>query len=234
VVERRLVRERPRASRAFVAELEAALAPARPSRARPAAAAALTAALLVALVAVGGVGRAASTVVRVASVASHVAAPRKGPAPVASGGVTAGGDQYKPGFGFGDENHNHEGPPGLQPKETPTGAAAPPQMRKVAGGKARVIVTTVTVDEQASLRIAVVDADDAPLLITQSGSTVGKSSFSGKQTKTIRYTVLVPRPIQIVLRIPESLLDDGQLYRIRVIAIDPDGNRSTAYIPFVG
>ena len=31
-------------------------------------------------------------------------------------GLTAGGDQYRPGYGFGDENHNHTGPPGLSGK----------------------------------------------------------------------------------------------------------------------
>jgi hypothetical protein len=44
--------------------------------------------------------------------------------------------------------------------------------------------------------------------------------------------VRVPRAIQMGVRIPENLLRPGATYRIRIVAIDPDGNKSTLLIPF--
>jgi hypothetical protein len=34
------------------------------------------------------------------------------------------------------------------------------------------------------------------------------------------------------VRIPQNLLRSGATYRIRIVAIDPDGNKSTLLIPF--
>lgn len=183
----------------------------------------LTVCFAAAVSAAGGVGYAASGI---SHAVRGVASPR------AAHGTTAGGDQYRPGFGFGDENHNHEGPPGLAPRTRTDGTPVEPETRRTSDGRARIVSTTVVVDEQAALRIAIVDASGAPLLLTQRGSRLGATQLSGKQSKTLRYTVLVPRPVQLVLRVPANLLAPGATYRIRVIATDPDGNRSTAYLPF--
>lgn len=52
------------------------------------------------------------------------------------------------------------------------------------------------------------------------------------QTTFIQYAVLVPRTIPMTLRIPANLLKRSTTYRLRIVAIDPQGNRSTLLIPF--
>ena len=88
-----------------------------------------------------------------------------------------------------------------------------------------------TIDEQAKLSISVVGPGGQKLVLTQSGSTVGKR-MNGPQTKTINYTELVPRTLALRLRIPLNLVDPGETYRIVIVAVDPDGNRSTIIVPF--
>jgi len=166
---------------------------------------------------------------------------------IAVSGITSGRDQYRPGYGWGDPNHNHTGPPGIcrgtaNPPDRantpgcPPAALAPPlQARRTNDGLAAVVRTTVTISEQASLSIAVVDRAGKKLLLTQSsrrgGSTVGQG-VEGPQTKVIRYQMLVPRALPVQLRIPVNLLRPGQLYRIVIQATDPQGNRRAITIPF--
>ena len=54
----------------------------------------------------------------------------------------------------------------------------------------------------------------------------------GPQTKTIHYVMLVPRTIPLALRVPSNLLQRGQTYTIRVIAVDAQGNKTRSEIPF--
>jgi hypothetical protein len=188
----------------------------------------LTVALVAALAAVGGVSYAANAVTQVAHVAKKIVTPSATKGAVVVKGLNAGGDQYQPGFGFGDPNHNHDGPPGLTGK---AGEKTPPaQTANV--GNAKKVVTRIRVDEQAALYISVLDADGNRLILNQKGSTVGKA-VSGKQVKTIHYVVLVPRSIPIQLLVPKNLLVKGQTYTIHVVAIDADGNKATTDIPFV-
>jgi hypothetical protein len=230
-LERRLRAERPQPPSALMARL----APARP-RTRPqlALAAGLTAALLVALASVGGVSYAATAVTHAVKVAAKAVTPAKSHQAIVVQGISAGGDQYQPGYGFGDKNHNHTGPPGVT---RAGGEKAPPlQAAPTADGKAGVVTASVNFDEQAHLFISVVDSSGTPLLLTQQskrgGSSVGGNAVGGPQTKFIQYAVLVPRTIPLQLRIPDNLLVAGQLYRIRIVAIDPDGNKTTLLIPF--
>jgi hypothetical protein len=198
-------------------------------RGRFALAGALTAALLAALAAVGGVGYAASSVVGAVKVAKRVVTPQKGSGAIVVKGISAGGDQYRPGYGFGDRNHNHTGPPGLTGSE---GEKTPPaQTKSVDGGQAKLVTTRVKLDEQAALWISVLDASGHRILLTQSKSKVG-GKLTGPQTKTLHYVVLVPRSIPLQLRVPANLLEKGATYRIRVTAIDPSGNKTTVFIPF--
>ena len=46
--------------------------------------------------------------------------------------------------------------------------------------------------------------------------------------------MLVPRTIPIKLAVPRNLLQAGHKYAIRIIARDPQGNRSTIQLPFIG
>jgi hypothetical protein len=223
-VERRLRDERPAPS----AELMRSLAPRRVRRPQFAFAGALTVALAISLAAVGGVSYAATAVNSVVKAAQKIVAPKSNHLVFSIKAPNAGGDQYRPGFGFGDPNHNHTGPPGLSGKD---GEKAPPaQTARV--GKTVKVATTIRVDEQAALYISVLDANGNRLIVNQKGSKIG-GAVSGKQVKTIHYVVLVPRSIPIQLLVPKNLLVKGQTYKIHVIAVDSDGNKSATDIPFV-
>jgi hypothetical protein len=191
-------------------------------------AAAFTVVLVAALAAVGGVSYAANAVTHVAHVAKKIVAPSSTRSTVVVKGLNAGGDQYRPGFGFGDPNHNHSGPPGLSGKN---GEKTPPAQTATVGKTVKV-VTTIRVDEQAALYVSVLDANGNRLILNQKGSKIG-GAVSGVQVKTIHYVVLVPRSIPIQLLVPKNLLVKGQTYTIHVIAVDSDGNKSTSDIPFV-
>jgi hypothetical protein len=204
-------------------------APLRRRAPRLALAGALTAAMLAALASVGGFGYAATAARQAVLVAKSILV-SSGSDAVVVRGLSAGGDQYQPGFEWGDPDHNHTGSPGLQVKG---GALAPPLIAQCgSGGGAHTLVkTTIVLDEQADLRISVLGPDGKKLLLTQKGSRVG-GALTGKQTKTIKYRVLVPRAIQIRLRIPCSVLQAGESYRIQITATDPDGNTSKLTAPF--
>ena len=193
-------------------------------------AAALTVAVLAALAAVGGVSYAATAVTHAAKHAAKLVAPATKNGAVVVKGPSAGGDQYRPGYGFGDPNHNHTGPPGLT-RGKPGEKAPPAQTTKSRDGKAVFVSTSITLDEQAALYFAVVDSAGHELLLSQEGSKVG-SGLDGPQTKSIHYVVLVPRTIRFALRIPANQLVQGKTYFVRIIAIDPDGNKVTRRIPF--
>jgi hypothetical protein len=225
-LERRLRAERPRPS----AQLMRALSPARPVRRQRAFAAALTATLAVSLAAVGGVSYAATAVTTAVKAAAKVVAIGSHHNAANPLGLSSGGDQYRPGFGFGDKNHNHTGPPGVT-KGKPGEKTPPAQSKTSADGKAVTVSTSITVDEQAALYFSVVDAKGNPLLITQQGSKVG-AGVGGPQTKSIHYVMLVPRTVPVTIRIPANLLVPGSTYRIRVIAVDAQGNKTTTFIPF--
>jgi hypothetical protein len=192
-------------------------------------AAALTVVLVAALAAVGGVSYAANAVTHVAHVAKKIVAPSSTHGAIVVKGLNAGGDQYRPGFGFGDPNHNHTGPPGLT--NGSGGAKAPPAQVKRINSKATVVSTSITVDEQAALYFSVLDAQGNPLLLTQKGSAIG-NGLDGPQAKSIHYVMLVPRTLSFQIRIPANLLVTGQTYSIRVIAVDAQGNKSESKIPF--
>jgi hypothetical protein len=224
-MERRLRDARPAPS----AELMRALAPRRAQRRQFAFAGALTAALAISLAAVGGVSYAATAVNSVVTAAKHVVAPKSNHLVLKVNGMNAGGDQYKPGYGFGDKNHNHDGPPGLTKGKK--GEKAPPAQVKRDNSKAVSVSTSITLDEQAALYFSVLDAQGNPLLLTQKGSAVG-AGLDGPQTKSIHYVMLVPRTLSFQIRIPANLLVAGQTYSIRVIAVDAQGNKTQSLIPF--
>jgi hypothetical protein len=235
-LERRLRRLSPQPSAQLTAAVARSLGPQRRPRvaARVAVTGGLTAAMLGALGAVGGIGYAASAAGQAVHAIKRVVSPQQA---VVVSSLSSGGDQYKPGYGWGDDDHNHEGPPGLKKGGTTNkGEFAPPeQLVAVDGGKAGVVSTSITLDEQAHLFISVVDSKGKKVLITQSskdgGSDVG-GKLKGGQSKTINYQVLVPRTIPIKLRVPGSLLKSKETYRIQVIARDPQGNKTTIYLPF--
>jgi hypothetical protein len=150
--------------------------------------------------------------------------------PIVVQGLSSGGDQYQPGFGYGDPNHNHDGPPGIKKQG---GAFAPP-LTPVIKGKTAFVTTSFTIDEQAHLFISVLDTKTKKqLLVTQTKSKIG-TGLKGKQAKTINYLVLVPRKIPVKLALPANLVVAGHTYAIQVIARDPSGQKTKILIPFKG
>ena len=206
---------------------------------RAAAAVLVTAPLLIGLASTGGLSYAATRVEHAArSVSGATTAKHR----VVLLHLTAGSDQYEPGYGFGDPNHNHAGPPGLIREDIrvrdlsrPQSLALPPlRDRGSRDGLGLLVTTAFNIDEQAHLYISVIDASGTPLLLTQDskrgGSLVGKP-LTGPQTKFIQYAVLIPRTIPLTLRIPANLVAAGRTYRIRISATDPSGDKSSLLIP---
>jgi hypothetical protein len=183
--------------------------------------------LLGALASVGGVSYAATAVTHAAQSVRRVLVTHTTFTPLK---VDAGSDQYRPGYGFGDPNHNHSGPPGLTDGR-PGQKAPPSQVAETSDGLAYLVYATISVDEQAALYFSVLAPDGEQLLLTQNGSSIG-GGVEGPQTKTIHYVMLVPRTLPLQLRVPANLLVQGQTYTIRVIAVDPQGNKSTVFVKF--
>jgi hypothetical protein len=231
-LERELRSTRPRPSDELVSRIEGRIRSERPARVRSsfrvAVPVTITAVMIGALASVGGVGYAATSVTHAVAAVSHVFSPAKQHVTLTIAGATSGGDQYQPGFGFGDPNHNHDGPPGLKKQG---GAFAPPLTPKIEG-LAAIISTNFTIDEQAHLFISVIDQKTGKeLLITQTKSKLG-SKLKGVQAKNVNYLARVPRTIPIKLAVPVNLLQSGGKYAIRIIARDPQGNKKTLLIPF--
>jgi hypothetical protein len=190
----------------------------------------LTVTLVAALAAVGGVSYAANTITHAAKAAAKIVTPSVQRGAVVVKGLNAGGDQYQPGFGFGDPNHNHTGPPGLTNGKK--GEKAPPtQVAPTNDNKAIMAAGQVTLDEQAALYFSVLDSAGNQLLLTQRGTKIG-GNVEGPQVKTIHYVMLVPRTIPVQIRVPANLLKKGQTYRIRIIAVDAQGNKTRSFISF--
>jgi hypothetical protein len=227
-LERRLRAQRPRPRDGFVETLSAHVHEARTARrhrpARLAFAGALTFGLLVALASVGGLGYAANAV---KTAADGVFSPNKPSSATGPAAVTAGGDQYRPGYGWGDKNHNHTGPPGLTRK----GSLAPVLQAHHGPAGSSTVTTAVNIDEQADLFISVIGPNGSPVPLSQSQSSVGQG-VSGSNTTTIRYRVLVPRTVPMRLDIPRGQLVAGVVYRIKILARDPNGNARTMFIRF--
>jgi hypothetical protein len=212
-------------------ELVQSLTPRRAQRRQFAFAGALTAALLVGLASVGGVSYAANAVNHAVRTAKKVVVPAKHHRAKAPTSVSAGGDQYRPGYGFGDPNHNHTGPPGLSGNGGGKGEKAPPGQTRPAG-KGILVISSFSSDEQAAVYFSVLDPSGTQLLLTQKGTTVGGNATTGVQTKTIHYVLLVPRVLGLQIRVPANLLEAGKTYNLRIIAVDHEGNKSTQLIPF--
>ena len=199
--------------------------------------AAFTAVVVVGLSAVGGVSYAASSVVSAARTVSHVFTPQIGHSVVIVESLTSGGDQYKPGYGWGSPKHNHPGPPKCTPPAPPPGKKpgkgffTPPLTPKTSGGTSTVS-TSFTIDEQAHLFVSVFNEKTRQeLLIQQAKSKIG-DGITGKPTKTVNYLVLVPRTIPLKISVPSKDLQPGSSYVIRVIARAPSGEATTIEFPF--
>jgi len=196
-----------------------------------------TAVVVGGLSAVGGVSYAASSVVSAARTVSHVFTPQIGHSVVVVESLTSGGDQYKPGYGWGSPKHNHPGPPKCTPPAPPKGKKpgkgffTPPLTPSASNGTSTVS-TSFTIDEQAHLFVSVFNQKTRQeLSIEQAKSKIG-GSLTGKPAKTVNYLVLVPRTIPLKISVPSKDLQPGSSYVIRVIARAPNGSATTIEFPF--
>jgi Ca2+-binding RTX toxin-like protein len=184
-----------------------------------AAALAVTAAVLAAAASAGGLRDASSAVRRAVDTVKHAADKAASP-PKKVSAVTAGSDQYQPGYGFGDPSHNHEGPPGLEKKNDE-------QAKPVRTANSVSVATTLTLTEQAVLTFSVVGAGGSSVSIARDGSSIGGTHLSGGPARSVTYTVLVPRVLDVSLAIVVGTDYEPGRYTIRVSAVDVDGNKST-------
>jgi hypothetical protein len=226
---------RPEVRPEFLAALaEHVRADKRPRRAgamRLAFAGGLTAVMLVALAAVGGVSYAATAAAGAARTFEQAFTPSGAREPIVVNGLSAGSDQYKPGYGWGDDDHNHTGPPGVNRRG---GVFAPPLKARPnpQDDRFKSVSTSINVDEQARLTISIQTVGGKALLLSQRQSKVG-DGVDGPATKKIHYDVLVPRSgIPINLSIPANLLKPGVTYYIVIKAVDPNGEVTMLRIPF--
>ena len=93
-------------------EIRASRIPARMRTRRFAAALVTTAIMLIPFVAFGGVSLAASAAQNAVHAVTHNQAKGKTKSQIRSQHATPAADQYRPGWGCGDKNHIHRGPPG--------------------------------------------------------------------------------------------------------------------------
>jgi hypothetical protein len=194
---------------------------------RLAPAAAFTAILVVGIAATGGFSYAASGVAQVANSISNVLVAPRQHKPVIVRFLSSGHDQYKPGYGWGDPNHNHTGPPGLH-RHGKKNLSAKDK------GKFGIVLTSFSIDEQAHLYISIMTGKGKHakrLLIVQHYSKVGEG-VKGLPTKNLSYLVLIPRTIGLKIAIPKHLLLHGHRYFIRIKARAYDGRTAVLYIPF--
>jgi hypothetical protein len=219
----------------------------RSRNARVGFAAALTAAGLGALASVGGLSYAATATHVAVSAVKKVVAPKKQAKPaIRLLGLRAADDQYRPGFGWGDTHHVHTGPPGLRRgvyDAADNGSFAPPPstaptLAGVTGdGIGYYVKTELALDEQADIVIGVVGADGKSITLIQRRGTKPGSYVAGPLTgpdaaSSVKYRVLIPRSVPIVLRIPAKAVKRGATYNIKVVATSPLGQSSTIEIPF--
>jgi hypothetical protein len=187
---------------------------------RLALAGALTATMLVAVGVMGGFGYAATAAKEAVDGVQSLLAANDPSDSIQVGGLSAGGDQYQPGFAWGDVSHTHTGPPGLT---RPGGEFAPPLQVLCRGGVA-VSRVRLVLDEQADLAVTVL-GPGGKLLPLATGA-------DAESTDTLTYRILVPRAFRLTLRMPCDLLQSGRSYRVRITATDPAGQASTLVIPF--
>lgn len=195
---------------------------------RLAPAVAFTAILAGGLAATGGLGYAASGVEHVAGSVSRVLAADHPQRAGSARQLSSGHDQYRPGYGWGDPNHTHTGPPGLNKK-----SGHPKGKQK---GRFTFVTVKINVDEQADLYFSVTSGKakrGKALLIVQKRSHVGQG-VKGRPTKKLHYRMLIPRTILVRLAIPSRMLHHGQRYYIHVLARSPAPYHRTAqlWIPF--
>ncbi|HVS84914.1 MAG TPA: hypothetical protein VHD91_04730 [Gaiellaceae bacterium] len=90
------------------------------------------------------------------------------------------------------------------------------------------------VNEQVAAYITVF-AKGKKLPIALKGTMIRGTTLTNKvDVKALHIPVLKPGTLKLRLRIPDGRLQPGEHYRIRILAIDYDGNKTYGFIPFTG
>lgn len=125
---------------------------------------------------------------------------------------------------FGDPTRNHPGAPIL--KKVGTGALTP---RPAAGSS--IVPLTFFVSKQAATYFIIVDPSGKQIMLSRDGSTVRATRLTGKNMKSIHIVVLRPGTIDVGVRTAKPL-KAGQTYKLRIAAVDIDGNKTVSFVPF--
>lgn len=233
-LESELRTSRPQPPPDFVHSLAERVERSRPARGlapkarRLAVAGALTATLLAGVAAFGGLGQAATAAKSAVESVEAVLTGSSSADPVTVDGLSSAGDQYLPGFAWGDPSHNHSGPPGLVEEGAEEGVLAPPRQVECRDGVATLELELV-LDEQADLALSILKPNGKKL----GGLVTTDEDGETEPTNTILHRVLVPRTLEIALEIPCDRLRSGELYRLHVEAVDPSGQATELEIPFL-
>jgi hypothetical protein len=176
----------------------------------------LTAVMLVAFASVGGLGYAQTAVEEAVEALSG-----SGSNGLA---VYSGSDQYRPGYAWGDPDHNHAGGPELALLSNKV------KVRETKSGKYTVVSLRVLLDEQADLYLGV-RRSDKRVMLERKGSYLG-GALRGPDARRLEYRILIPRAIRVRVKIETKRLKDNRAYSIRLRATDPSGLSSRLSIRF--
>jgi hypothetical protein len=126
---------------------------------------------------------------------------------------------------FGDPTRNHTGAPVLKQIST---TIAP----KPAASGTDLVPFAFSVDEQASTYISIFNSKNNAITIERNGSVVRGARYTGNPSTSLHFLVLRPGTINTDLRVPTTQLKTGQTYKIRVTAVDFDGQKVAQYVTF--
>jgi len=102
------------------------------------------------------------------------------------------------------------------------------------GSNGAVVPATFFINEQASIHLSIFKGKQKIGIMKKGTRVRGRVIHSGGLVKNLHVTILRPGTIKVQLHVPAGRLVPGQKYRLRVWAIDPDGNKTVGYIPFTG
>jgi len=97
------------------------------------------------------------------------------------------------------------------------------------------VPATFFVNEQASIHLSILEGSKKIAILERGTRIRGALIRSGGVVKNFHIVILRPGTINVKLHVPASAhLVAGQKVRLRVWALDYDGNKTVAFIPFTG
>jgi hypothetical protein len=124
---------------------------------------------------------------------------------------------------FGDPTRNHNGAPAMKQIGT---------VKPVAGAKGTSVPVRFFLDEQADLRVSLIDNKGNAILLNQTGSTLRGSKLTGGKTRVLHVAILRPGTMTVALKTAAPKLQKGKTYRVRFTATDFDGHKTVQFVSF--